>query len=540
MANRKRKIVLRVPVTQEERELIEQKMTLLHTKNFSAYARKMLIDGYIVNMDTTDIRAQTAEIQKIGVNVNQVAKRLNSMGPVYAQDIEDIKGGAGADMAVTKIHPIKSTLKKALDYIENLDKTDDKLLVSSFACSYETADIEFEMLLAQAIQKGNNLAHHLIQSFAPGEATPEQAHEIGKQLADEVLQGKYSYVLTTHIDKGHVHNHLIFCAVDMVNHRKYNSNRQSYAYIRRTSDRLCREHGLSVVQPSRDKGKSYAEWDAGRKGKSWKAKLKAAIDAVIPQAKDFDDFLRLMAAQGYEIKQGKFISFRAPGQERFTRCKTLGENYTEEAITRRIKGLAVDRGPNRQRKGITLRIDLENNIKAQQSAGYARWAKLENLKQAAKTMNFLTEHGIEQYAELESKVAEISAANDEAAAALKDVERRLGNMAVLIKNLTTYKQLRPVVLEYRKAKNKAAFRREHESQLILYEAAAKAIKDAGITRLPDLAALKAEYRELDKQKARLYEQYSEVKRELKEYGIIKQNVDSILRVTPGKEQAQEL
>ena len=458
-------------------------------------------------------------------------------------------------MAVTKIHPIKSTLKKALDYIENPDKTEGKMLVTSFGCSYETADIEFEMLLAQAIQKGNNLAHHLIQSFAPGEATPEQAHEIGKQLADEVLQGKYSYVLTTHIDKGHVHNHLIFCAVDMVNHRKYNSNRQSYAYIRRTSDRLCREHGLSVVQPSRDKGKSYAEWDAGRKGKSWKAKLKAAIDAVIPQAKDFDDFLRLMAAQGYEIKQGKFISFRAPGQERFTRCKTLGENYTEEAITerikgrfaerkpkenRRIKGLAVDRGPNRQRKGITLRIDLENNIKAQQSAGYARWAKLENLKQAAKTMNFLTEHGIEQYAELESKVAEISAANDEAAAALKDVERRLGNMAVLIKNLTTYKQLRPVVLEYRKAKDKAAFRREHESQLILYEAAAKAIKDAGITRLPDLAALKAEYRELDKQKARLYEQYGEVKRELKEYGIIKQNVDSILRVTPGKEQAQEL
>ncbi len=328
-------------------------------------------------------------------------------------------------MAVTKIHPIKSTLKKALDYIENPDKTDGKLLVASFACSYETADIEFEMLLAQAIQKGNNLAHHLIQSFAPGEATAEQAHEIGRQLADKVLQGKYPYVLTTHIDKGHVHNHLIFCAVDMVNHRKYNSNRQSYAYIRRTSDRLCREHGLSVVQPSRNKGKSYAEWDAGRKGKSWKAKLKAAINAVIPQAKDFDDFLRLMAAQGYEIKQGKFISFRASGQERFTRCKTLGENYTEEAITSRIKGLAVDRGPNRKRKGITLRIDLENNIKAQQSAGYARWAKLQNLKQAAKTINFLTEHGIEQYAELESKVAEISAANDEAAAALKDVEHRL-------------------------------------------------------------------------------------------------------------------
>lgn len=171
-------------------------------------------------------------------------------------------------MAVTKIHPIKSTLKKALDYIENPAKTDEKMLVSSFACSYETADIEFELLLSQAMQKGNNLAHHLIQSFAPGETTPEQAHEIGRQLADEVLQGKYPYVLTTHIDKGHVHNHVIFCAVDMVNQRKYVSNRQSYAYIRRTSDRLCKEYGLSVVMPSQDRGKSYAEWDAHRKGTS--------------------------------------------------------------------------------------------------------------------------------------------------------------------------------------------------------------------------------------------------------------------------------
>ena len=455
-------------------------------------------------------------------------------------------------MAVTKIHPIKSTLKKfskvsliehnrkGVDYIENPDKTDEKLFVSSYGCSYETADIEFQMLLDQAYQKGNNLAHHLIQAFEPGETTAEQAHEIGRQLADEVLQGKYPYVLTTHIDKGHVHNHLIFCSVDMVNHRKYNSNRQSYAYIRRTSDRLCREHGLSVVQPSRDKGKSYAEWDAGRKGKSWKAKLKIAIDAAIPQAKDFDDFLRLMAAQGYEIKQGKFISFRASGQERFTRCKTLGENYTEEAITSRIKGLAVDRGPNRQRKGITLRIDLENNIKAQQSAGYAKWAKVHNLKQAARTLNFLTEHGIDDYAALESKVAEISAANDEAAAALKAVERRLSDMAVLIKNISTYRQTRPVALEYRKAKDKAAYRREHESQLILYAAAAKAIKDAGVTKLPNLAALKAEYRKLDEEKERLYQKYGEVKKELADYGIIKQNVDSILRVTPHQERTQEL
>ena len=450
-------------------------------------------------------------------------------------------------MAVTKIHPIKSTLKKALDYIENPDKTDEKLFVSSYGCSYETADIEFQMLLDQAFKKGNNLAHHLIQAFEPGETTPEQAHEIGKQLADEVLQGKYSYVLTTHIDKGHVHNHLIFCAVDMVNHRKYNSNRQSYAYIRRTSDRLCQENGLSVVKPGKAKGKTYAEWDAQKKGKSWKAKLKIAIDAAIPQAKDFDGFLRLMEAQGYEVKQGKYISFRAladglrPGQERFTRCKTLGEDYTEERITQRIKGIAIDRGPRRRSaREISLRTALEDSIKAQQSAGYARWAKLHNLKQAANSLNFITEHQIDSYEGLESRMAEISAANDAAASALKDTECRLGDIALQIKNLSAYKQLRPVALELRNTKDKAAFRRQHESQLILYEAAAKSLKEAGVKKLPNLYALKAEYKKLDEERERLSEQYNEVKKELKEFGIIKQNVDSILRVTPGKEHIQEL
>ena len=432
-------------------------------------------------------------------------------------------------MAITKIHPIKVNLKKALDYIENPDKTDDKMFVSSYGCSYETADIEFQMLLDQAFKKGNNLAHHLIQAFEPGETTPEQVHEIGRQLADEVLGGKYPYVITTHIDKGHLHNHIIFCAVDMANQRKYISNKQSYAYIRRTSDRLCRENGLSVVKPGKDKGKSYAEWDAQRKGKSWKAKLKIAIDAAIPQARDFDGLLRLMEAQGYEIKHGKFISFRTPGQERFTRCKTLGEDYTEERITQRIRGIAIDRGPRRRSAGeISLRIALEDSIKAQQSAGYARWAKVHNLKQAAKALNFLTEHQIESYEGLESRLNEISAANDEAAAALKAVERRLGDMALLIKHISTYKQLRPVALELRQAKDKAAFRREHESQLILYEAAAKALKEAGVKKLPNLYALKTEYKKLDGERERLSEQYNEVK-----------NVDGILWVTPGKEHTQE-
>lgn len=172
-------------------------------------------------------------------------------------------------MAVTKIKPIKSTLSKALDYIENPDKTDGKMLVSSFGCSYETADIEFEYTLSQALQKGNNLAFHLIQSFEPGEVDYQKAHEIGKQLADAVTKGQHEYVLTTHIDKGHVHNHIIFCAVNFVDHHKYNSNKRSYYGIRNMSDKLCRENGLSVVVPGKgSKGKSYAEYQAEKTGTS--------------------------------------------------------------------------------------------------------------------------------------------------------------------------------------------------------------------------------------------------------------------------------
>ena len=356
------------------------------------------------------------------------------------------KGGACGDMAVTKIKPIKSTLSKALDYIENPDKTDGKMLVSSFGCSYETADIEFEYTLSQALQKGNNLAFHLIQSFEPGEVDYQKAHEIGKQLADAVTKGQHEYVLTTHIDKGHVHNHIIFCAVNFVDHHKYNSNKRSYYGIRNMSDKLCRENGLSVVVPGKgSKGKSYAEYQAEKTGTSWKGKLKTTVDALIPQVSSFEELLTRLQAAGYEIKPGKYVSCRAPGQERFTRLKTLGADYTEEAVRERIAGrrTKVAKAPREQR-GVSLLIDIENSIKAAQSKGYEQWAKIHNLKQAAKTMNFLTEHKIEQYADLVSRIEEMAAESGQAADALKNAEKRLAEMAVLIKNVSTYQKTKPV------------------------------------------------------------------------------------------------
>ena len=445
-------------------------------------------------------------------------------------------------MAVTKIKPIKSTLSKALDYIQNPAKTDGKMLVSSFGCSYETADIEFGFTLSQSLQKGNNLAHHLIQAFEPGEVDYEKAHEIGRQLADAVTKGQHEYVLTTHIDKGHIHNHIIFCAVNFVDHHKYNSNKRSYYGIRNMSDRLCRENGLSVVVPGKgSKGKSYAEYQAEKTGTSYKGKLKIAVDALIPQVSDFEELLSRLQAAGYEIKRGKYISCRAHGQERFTRLKTLGADYTEEALTERINGkrTRTAKAPKQQR-GVNLLIDIENSIKAQESKGYERWAKIQNLKQAAKTLNFLTENKIEQYADLTARIAEIAAENERAADALKTVEKRLADMAVLIKNVTTYQKTKPVFEAYRAAKDKAAYRAAHESSLILFEAAAKAVKPALIGgKLPNAAALQAEYAALVEQKEALYADYGKLKRKVKEYGIIKQNIDSILKIERQQERGKE-
>lgn len=397
------------------------------------------------------------------------------------------------------------------------------------------------MLLAQAIQKGNNLAHHLIQSFAPGEATPEQAHEIGKQLADEVLQGKYSYVLTTHIDKGHVHNHLIFCAVDMVNHRKYNSNRRSYAYIRRTSDRLCREHGLSVVQPSRDKGKSYAEWDAGRKGKSWKAKLKAAIDAVIPQSKNFDDFLRLMAAQGYEIKQGKFISFRAPGQERFTRLRasTLGDGYDLQDVLSAIEG--KEKRPGRSERKISLAVDIQAKLAAGKGPGYERWAKVFNIKQMAAALAYIQDNNLTDYEQLAKKATEAADRFHVISEQVKQTEQAMKTNAGLKAATVQYAKTRPVFEQYKATKYSRKFLAEHEADLELYRAVqAEMCSLLGGAKLLKMDVLKEEGRKLTAKKKQLYGEYRKARRDMQEIVTIKANIDTLMGYTePGRKQEKE-
>ena len=443
-------------------------------------------------------------------------------------------------MAVTKIKPIKGTLNKALDYIQNPAKTDEKMLVSSFGCSYETADIEFGFTLSQALDKGNNLAHHLIQSFEPGEVDYREAHEIGRQLADAVTKGQHEYVLTTHIDKGHIHNHLIFNAVSFTDHKHYHSNKRSYHEIRRTSDRLCREHGLSVIVPGQDKGKCYIEHQAAQNGTSYKAQLKAAIDRRIPASSSLEDLLARLQREGYEIKRGKYISARAPDQERFTRLKTLGADYTEEAVVSRIAGGPRPSRQPQQRSGtVSLLIDIQNNIKAQQIAGYQRWATIENLKRAAATMNFLTEHGIGSYEELEERCDAAAAASIRTRESLRDMEQWITDLVLLGKQIDTYRKLKPVYDRYKASKDKEKFLRGFESEIILFEAAAREIKKAGLAKLPSSDKLKAELDGLSARKTALQTELRKIQREETEYDTLRQNVDALLERPKEQEQQRQ-
>ena len=249
-------------------------------------------------------------------------------------------------MAVTKIHPIKTTLKKAINYICNGDKTDDEIYVTTHMCSRENAYKEFELTKKQFNSRTKTLAHHLIQSFVPEEVGFEEAHQVGIELCEKILEGKYEYVLATHIDKDHIHNHIIFNSIDIDEGKVYHSYYGSYMNIRNQSDKLCKEHNLSVIDQvtekeineiKRRKFVNWYDWNEDKKGKSYKSRLQFDMDRVIQKAINWEHFLKIMEQYGYEIKFGKYIAFKQKNQQRFTRAKTIGGNYTEEKIRNKDK-----------------------------------------------------------------------------------------------------------------------------------------------------------------------------------------------------------
>ncbi len=431
-------------------------------------------------------------------------------------------------MAYTKIHAITATVGKAVDYICNPAKTDEGILISSYGCSPETAAFDFKFALSKTSQSNPNKAYHLIQSFLPGEVSYKEAHQIGAEFADRLLEGKYSYVVTTHIDKGHVHNHIIFCAADNINHEKYHDCKKTYYNIRNLSDELCKEHELSVITPDKKRGKTYKEWQTGKNGSSWKEQLKADIDEAIKNAGTYKDCIELIRAKGYEIKgedlgekAHKFISFRPLDRERFIRgsAKSLVAEYTKERIRERIEEKALVKDRKRvpfpvRKKPIVKDYSRKNLIdtteeKFTQSPGLKHWADIQNLKIAAASYS---QAG--SIAELEKQIAAKSTLAKTARESLVEAERQLKDFGQVLKYAEQYKANHIYHVRYQKSKDKDAYLRRHETELILHDGAENMLKHFSINpKNIDVEKLRSDYNALYSKKQALQKTYKAAEKE---------------------------
>ena len=424
-------------------------------------------------------------------------------------------------MAYTKIHAIKATVNKSIDYICNPEKTDDKIFISAYACAPETAAIDFKYTLDHCRENAPNKAYHLIQAFAPGEVSFEEAHEIGKELADRVLEGKYAYVLATHIDKNHTHNHIIFCAADHIKFDKYHDCKQTYYRIRKSSDELCKEHNLSVIVPSENRSKKYNEWQAEKNGTSWKTQIRKDINQAIQSASNYDEFLLLLKAKGYEIKgetfeenASKYVSFRPLDKERFVRgsAKSLGKEYTKERIRERINSGLEHKSTIRLKNQSSKQLIDINNEKFINSPGLKRWATIQNLKNVSALYN--EAHSI---TELEQKLAVALEASDSAKKNLLKLEKRMKVLAEFIKYGEQYKNNLSCYSAYKKAKHPDTYFRKHESQLILFGGAKRMLEQMNVDlKFVNVNKWKCEHQELETKKKELSTTYKMYEKESKE------------------------
>ncbi len=443
-------------------------------------------------------------------------------------------------MAVTKIIPIRFTIEKSVDYVCNPHKTLDGLYIHAEHCVPQTAALTFRHHLSQARAGGNTIGRHLIQSFAPGEVSPEKAHEIGKALAAEILGGKYAFVMATHVDRSHVHNHFVWGAADVETHRRYHSNKNTYHAIRDASDRLCNERGLSVIVPQGN-GKSYTEYHAEREGTSWKAKLRQAIDVTLAVSTGYDDFFRRMEAQGYEIKKGAYISFRAPGQQRFIRAKTLGSNYDEAALRRRLPEKSAP-APQAQSTpaapSVQGVIDIAGNEKILASPGYKQWAAIFNLKQSAAAVSLIQQYG--GVAAFDELYKQAIGEKLDLAQAMNAADAEIKTLVALRNTLRAYGRTKDIWKQYRALGEhlRPAFYRTHKADINAHRAAKRALSEAA-KPIPTAKAVTASIERLRATRADSGARYRENAARLREMETIRKNLYSIIRQPPQFEQGKD-
>ena len=432
-------------------------------------------------------------------------------------------------MAITKIHPIKSTLNLAISYIVNGEKTDEQILVSTHKCHQETAHTQFLRTRNDAGTNGTVLARHLIQSFLPGETTPEMAHQIGLNLCKKILKDEYEFVLSTHIDKGHIHNHIIFNNVNMVTGKCYQSNKKSYHKIRYQSDKLCKENNLSVIdefyesykKKYKTNGKSWYENEHVKRGTSWKSRLQFDIDRMINQSKDWDEFLKKMDELGYEIKYGKHIAFKPKDKARFTRAKTIGEDYTEERLKERIAERVSIKIPT-VKKRIGNVIDMNTNVKVKESKDFEYWAIKHNLNTMAESVIFLREQGIKSVKQLDDYIQKAADKRQDLQDNIKTIDKKMQELSATMEQIYTVKKYRQYYKEYTANPSDTVFFEEYKAQITLYENALSELKKSYF-KLPNSKDILAELDKLQEKKNTLMQEYSSTKSTMDELYQIRKN-----------------
>ncbi len=418
-------------------------------------------------------------------------------------------------------------------------KTKDGELISAYACDVKTVDAEFLLAKRQyhtitgRTHKSDVIAYQIRQSFKPGEVSPEDANQLGYELAMRFLRGKHAFIVATHCDKQHIHNHIIFNSTTLDCHGKFRDFLGSGKAVARLSDLICMEHHLSVIEDPRLGNHSYNKWLGANAKPSHRERLRAAIDvALTNKPVDFESFLKLMTDAGYTVKRGAHITFRASGQKQGIRLRSLGEGYSEDALRAVIAGKA-EHTPCKKyalaaKKENSLLIDIEAKIRAGKSVGYQHWAKKFNLKQMAQTLSYLQEHGLLDYQELARQTAGVKARSKELSASIRAAEERLAEISALKKHIINYSNTREVYVAYRKAGYSRQYFSEHESEILLHKAAKKAFDELGVKKLPTIKRLDQEYVALLSEKKVTYAEYRIICEKMKTLMTHKANVDSIL------------
>lgn len=444
-------------------------------------------------------------------------------------------------MHINKGKTIAQCLTDRTDYSKNPEKTKDGELVSSFECDAATVDAEFLLgkrqyhVITGREQKNDVIAYQIRQAFKPGEIDPATANKIGYELGLKWTKGKHAFIVATHTDKAHIHNHIIYNSTSLDCTQKFRDFKRSGLALQKVSDRLCLEYGLSIVEAPKGGRKHYGKWLGENKKPSFQERLRLAIDVALSERPaDYDAFLKLMADAGYEYKPGQQPGFRAPGQKRFTRLRSLKDGYSGDEIraviagakthTPRRKNLAPIKGPKR----VNLLVDIQAKLQEGKGAGYQRWASVFNLKQMAQTMNYLTEHNLLEYGQLEEKSAAATVRFNDLSAQIKAAEKRMAEITVLRTHIINYSKTRDTYAAYRKAGYSKKFLAEHESDIILHKAAKKAFDDLGMKKLPTVKALQTEYAALLADKKKAYAEYREARDEMRDLLAAKANVDKLM------------